>query len=94
MDDPGRILNPSDMNLWKPGVTTGIPLVLEPLWFLNVTNGKLVGMLAAGDPEYSSDFKILRIKLRQGIYWSDGVEFTADDVVFTIILHLNLPGLA
>jgi len=94
MDDPGRILNPSDMNLWKPGVTVGIGIVLEPLWFLNVTNGKLVGMLAAGDPEYSTDFKSMRIKLRPGIYWNDGVEFTADDVVYTIMLHLNVSGLA
>ncbi|MEM2099947.1 MAG: ABC transporter substrate-binding protein [Thermoproteota archaeon] len=94
MDDPGRILNPSDMNLWKPGATVGIGLVLEPLWLLNVTNGKLVGMLAAGEPEYSADFKSMRIRLRQGVYWSDGVEFTADDVVYTVMLHLNKSGLA
>lgn len=33
------------------------------------------------------------IKLRKGIYWSDGVEFTADDLVFTIQTVKNTAGL-
>jgi len=92
MDDPGRILMPDDMNLWKPGHPVGTIIVHEPLWFLNVTNGKLVPMLAAAPPEYSNNFTIMRIKLRPGIYWNDGVEFTADDVVYTIKLHKNVTG--
>ena len=35
----------------------------------------------------------MTVKLRPGIYWSDGVEFTADDVVFTIETHLKTDGL-
>lgn len=34
----------------------------------------------------SEDGKIYTLKLRRGIQWSDGVEFTADDVIFTFDL--------
>ena len=36
--------------------------------------------LAAEKPIYNDDFTEMTVKLRQGIFWSDGVEFTADDV--------------
>jgi len=88
---------PDDMNIWKPGVTNlavgGAP-IFEPLWFLNVTNMKLVPMLASAPPEYEANFTIMRVRIRPGVYWSDGVEFTADDVVFTLKLHLNVTGLS
>src|SRR5437667_12044814 len=35
----------------------------------------------------------MTVKLRKGIFWSDGVEFTADDVVFTIQTHQKTNGL-
>ena len=31
------------------------------------------------------------MKLRPGVYWSDGVEFTSADVVFTSDMLLNTP---
>ena len=34
-------------------------------------------------PIYNADFTEMTVKLRKGIFWSDGVEFTADDVVYT-----------
>jgi peptide/nickel transport system substrate-binding protein len=33
--------------------------------------------LAAEKPIYNADFTQMTVKLRRGIYWSDGVEFTA-----------------
>jgi len=36
----------------------------------------------------------MTIKLRQGIYWSDGVEFSADDVKYTIETLMSNPGMA
>ncbi len=36
----------------------------------------------------------MTVKLRDNIYWSDGVRFTADDVVFTIQTIMQTPGLS
>lgn len=84
---------PDDMNFWKPANPNLAFGTSEPLWFLNVTNMELVPMLALGSPIYSDNFTTMRVLLRPGIYYNDGVEFTADDVVFTVQLHLNVTGL-
>ena len=44
-------------------------------------------------PEYNDDYTVLTIPIRKGVYWNDGVEFTADDVVYSINIHLNVSGL-
>jgi len=49
---------------------------------LNPLNGKPEPGLASSW-EYSSDARELKLYLRQGVKFSDGKEFTADDVVFT-----------
>ena len=36
----------------------------------------------------------MTVKLREGIYWSDGVEFTADDLYYTVDLLKKTPGMA
>jgi len=67
----------------------------EALWTLNpnVVEGGIINALAAEPPIYNEDFTELTIKLREGIYWSDGVEFTADDVVFTLLTVRDTEGL-
>ena len=88
---------PDDMNLWKPAnpnLAVGGAPIFEPIWYLNVTNMELIPMLASALPEYDRNFTIIRIRVRPGVYWSDGVEFTADDIVFTLKLHLKVVGLA
>ena len=49
--------------------------------------------LASEKPIYNADFTEMTVKLRKGIFWSDGVEFTADDVVYTIQTHMKTNGL-
>lgn len=62
-------------------------LALEPLaWYL--PDGKLSPALAAEIPTrenggISADGKTITWKLKQGVKWSDGSDFTADDAVFT-----------
>ena len=35
----------------------------------------------------------MTVKLRRGIFWSDGVEFTADDVVYTVETQIKNTGM-
>jgi peptide/nickel transport system substrate-binding protein len=63
------------------------------LWYINTTNSELISWLAAGPPEYSSDFKNMKVYLRKGITWSDGSPFTADDVVHHIQMIMRTRGM-
>jgi peptide/nickel transport system substrate-binding protein len=49
--------------------------------------------LASDKPLYNRDFTRMTVKLRNGIFWSDGTEFSADDVVYTVRTHLETSGL-
>ncbi|KAF2959456.1 ABC transporter substrate-binding protein [Thermotoga sp. 38H-to] len=93
IEDPsGRSLNPGRFNLWGGGVTswsTGLQqLCLGALWYIDPDEGiegdPWINLLAAEPPIYNEDYTKMTVKLRKGIYWSDGVPFTADDVVFTV----------
>jgi peptide/nickel transport system substrate-binding protein len=62
-------------------------LVLEPLAAVS-PEGEFVPVLAAEIPTVenggvASDFTSITWKLKEGVRWSDGSPFTADDVVFT-----------
>jgi len=83
----GRAGTPNNFNEWvgwKNRDRGMAQLMNEPLWTIDPALGQVINSLAAGPPEYNEDFTQLTINLREGVYWSDDVEFTADDVVFTI----------
>jgi len=83
----GRVGTPDNFNEWvgwKNRDRGMAQLMNEPLWTIDPAIGEVINGLAAGPPQYSEDFTQMTVKLREGVYWSDGVEFTADDVVFTI----------
>ena len=96
----GTIKNAGWFNIWATnagGQSTGLhQLAMDTFWYIDPDHG-LDGVwdnsLASEPPIYNADFTEMTVKLRQGIYWSDGVEFTADDVVFTTNTHLNTNGL-
>ncbi|ACI18313.1 ABC transporter substrate-binding protein [Dictyoglomus thermophilum] len=94
----GRIVAPDNFNSWTSSWITpdrGIQqLMLEPLWIVDPATGKVINALAASAPQYSNDFKTLTIKLRSGCYWSDGVEITADDLIYHIELAKSNPAMA
>jgi peptide/nickel transport system substrate-binding protein len=88
-----------DFNRWRTVVTsatTGLQeICLDALWYIDPeagVNGIWENALAAERPIYNKDFTEMTIKLRQGMYWSDGVEFTADDVIYTIEVQKSNPG--
>ncbi|MBM3190584.1 MAG: twin-arginine translocation signal domain-containing protein, partial [Chloroflexi bacterium] len=61
----------------------GVASMLEPLAFYSAFAGEEILWLAEGYA-YNDDYTELTIKIRKGAEWSDGVPFTAKDVVFTI----------
>ena len=96
----GTIKNAGWFNIWAlnaGGQATGLhQLAMDTFWTIDPEHG-LDGVwdnsLASAKPAYNGDFTRMTVKLRKGIYWSDGVEFSADDVVYTVELHLKTNAL-
>jgi len=73
---------------WNPFVPVAnhqfaVGLLYEPLAFYSAFGDKEYLWLAESY-KFSDDYKELTIKVRPGIKWSDGKDFTADDVTFTL----------
>src|SRR5687767_7114764 len=96
----GTIRNAGWFNIWAVnagGQSTGLhQLAFDTFWYIDPDygiDGVWDNSLAAEKPIYNADFTEMTVKLRPGIYWSDGVEFTAADVVYTIETHLKTDGM-
>ncbi len=86
----------NNFNIWVPGggdTPTRQGFFADTLWYIDQQTGEWINALAESEPMYNADFTEMTVKLRQGIMWSDGVEFTADDVVFTIEKLKSTPGM-
>ncbi|SHG94950.1 ABC transporter substrate-binding protein [Marivita hallyeonensis] len=60
----------------------------EPLFILNYGTGELEPWLATG-AESNDEFTEWTLTLREGVTWSDGEAFNADDVVYTVGVALE-----
>jgi len=85
-----------NFNIWTPGagptpVRHG--LMSDTLWYIDQQTGKWINSLAKEPPKYNKDFTEMTVNLRNNIYWSDGVMFTADDLIFTIQTIMQTPGM-
>jgi peptide/nickel transport system substrate-binding protein len=96
----GTIKNPGWFNIWTinaGGQYTGLhQLALDTLWYIDPErglDGTWENSLAAEKPLYNEDFTEMTVKLRPGIYWSDGVEFTAADLIYTVETQIKNPGM-
>ncbi len=91
----GRVGAPSNFNEWvgwkwrDRGMQN---LANEPLWSVDFATGEIINGTAAGDPVYNADFTEVTFPLREGVVWSDGEAFTADDVVFTVETLMQFEG--
>jgi peptide/nickel transport system substrate-binding protein len=55
------------------------------LWEDDTATGKSYPELADGMPKILDDNHTqFEVKIRPGVYWSDGVEFTTDDIIYTL----------
>jgi peptide/nickel transport system substrate-binding protein len=93
-----RITNPTNMNPFQEGAALiqGLhQLALGQLWEIDTKTGKQFPDMAATMPEaLDNSFTRYRFKVRSGLTWSDGVPFTAADVVFTARMIMDHPDLA
>lgn len=76
---------PKTFNPWESKDSTSdiaADLMYDPLFNSDPDTGEVIPALAKG-MKVSDDLKTYTITLRQGVKWTDGVEITADDVIFT-----------
>lgn len=102
LENPSGTVRPADdFNRWRSGYSavwvSGLQqLALDALWYIDPNagvDGVWDNALAAEPPIYNDDFTQMTVKLREGLYWSDGVEFTGDDLYYTVDLIKKTPGM-
>ncbi|MEM9428807.1 MAG: ABC transporter substrate-binding protein [Pseudomonadota bacterium] len=85
------IKDPENFNWFTPGTKRmhgAHQTMWEPLFILNYSTGELEPWLGTAI-EANADFTEWTLTLRDGIEWSDGEAFNADDVVFTVEMALG-----
>ena len=78
----------TDHELWNPYAIganhqRGPNIIYEPLAFFSAFADETIPWLSTSW-DWNSDFSELTINLRKEVNWSDGEEFNADDVVYTL----------
>lgn len=72
-----------NFNPYLPAVNEGPGTIFEPLFFFNIARPDEPQPRLGTDFSWNEDGTELSITLREGVTWSDGQDFTADDVKFT-----------
>ena len=89
--DDAAVPNPTNFNWMVPGTNRNQgahQAMWEPLFILNYETGKIQPWLGLSfTPNDKQD--VWTLKLRDGVKWSDGVAYSADDVVFTVQMLLD-----
>lgn len=96
----GTIKNAGWFNIWAINAgsqSNGLQqAALDTLWYIDPEkglDGAWDNSLAADKPVYNEDFTEMRVKLRRGLFWSDGVEFSSADVKATVDVQIKNPGM-
>lgn len=91
----GRVPVPDNMNPYISGSNLDWGMwqaTQEALFNFNLETGELEPWLAESQ-DISDDYKTITVTLRDGVKWNDGVDFTADDVKFTVDMLMANAGL-
>lgn len=82
-----------NFNPYSPSQIGGIGTIYESLFFVtNVNNGPYVPLLGT-EYTWNDDGTQLTVTVRDGVTWSDGEPFTAEDVAYTFQMMLDTPSL-
>ena len=89
--------NVENFNWWLPGNSHARHAsekgLIEFLFYTNLNEGNIIPWLGESF-EYNDSLDEIDVKIREGAKWSDGVDFTAHDVKFTIdMVRNNAPDL-
>lgn len=92
----GTIKNAGWFNIWAINAgsqSNGLQQAgLDTLWYIDPEkglDGPWYNSLAADKPVYNADFTEMQVKLRRGLFWSDGVEFSSADVKATVDIQVK-----
>ena len=84
--DGGRVADPELWNPFVPGSRRDHgfhQVMIEPLFILNYQTGEIEPWLGT-EMTSNEAMDVWTLKLREGVEWSDGEAFNADDVVFSV----------
>src|SRR5262249_23034202 len=80
-------------NPFNPAVNAeALGFLYEPLIYVNLLKNQAETPMLASSYKWSDDKKSVTFTIRDGVKWSDGQPFTADDVVFTFNLMKSTPA--
>jgi len=82
---------------WNPFSPTALQptlgIIYEPLFYYNLATGAAPQPMLGTASSWSGDGKQLKITTRDGVKWSDGQDFTAEDVAYTFDLISKTPAI-
>jgi len=80
-------------NPFNPAVNAeALGFIYEPLVYVNLLQNQAETPMLASSYKWSDDKKSVTFTIRDGVTWSDGQPFTADDVVYTFNLMKQTPA--
>jgi len=84
---------PCQFNPFNPAVNLeSLGFVYEPLVYVNLLKNQAETPMLASSYQWSADKKSIVFTIRDGVKWSDGQAFSADDVAFTFNLMKQTPA--
>jgi peptide/nickel transport system substrate-binding protein len=82
-----------NFNPYSPSNIGGRGTIYEPLFFFNKAEVSDPVPLLGTEYSWNEDGTVLSVTLRDGVTWSDGEAFTADDVAFTLDMLVDTPAI-